>query len=153
VPPAELRIRGPDVNYAGGLFVPNDFCGEMEGSFRDTSMQLRLTQRTSDVRPPDWEGRFSAVPGMALHETLVQVYDGADWVGDLDVLSALQSELLSRAVCKRAATCPTSKPRSRMFAVADRERLLEPPSDPAVSVVQMSGSWLERLAAVGVASG
>jgi hypothetical protein len=159
IPPPEPLVRKAN-QEAWTLLSHSEFRGASEDSFGKTSMHLRLTQYKPEL-PGLYQDEHYIEEGMALRETLVQVFDGADWVCDLDVLSTLRNPLLSRVVCKHSAggaAGPSAaahqgsrpKPSSRMVTVDNWEELLTPPTDQAVSVVRTAGNWLGRLAVAGV---
>ncbi|KXX82410.1 hypothetical protein MMYC01_201361 [Madurella mycetomatis] len=164
VPPPAPRIRKVDRNDWAFL-DHQDYSGaaEQDSGFKKTSMHLRLTQHQPALLSLDHDENYIE-GGMALRETLVQVYDGTKWVCDLDVLATLRDGLLSRVAClHRHGAGPGSdchgdgvRPRYRKVAVDNWEELFTPPVDPAISVVRtpkdMSGTekWMSRLAAVGV---
>jgi hypothetical protein len=158
VPPPQPLVRKAN-QEAWTLLSHSEFNGASEDSFGKTSMHLRLTQYKPEL-PGQYQDEHYIEEGMALRETLVQVYDGVDWVCDLDVLSTLRNPLLSRAVCQHNAaedrstsihgSRSRSKPQSRTIAVDNWEELLTPPTDQALSVVRTAGNWLGRLAVAGV---
>jgi hypothetical protein len=160
IPPPAPLVRKAN-QEAWTLLSHNEFTGAREDSFGKTSMHLRLTQYKPEL-PGLYQDEHYIEEGMALRETLVQVYDGGDWVCDLDVLSALRDPLLSRVVCKHSeaggagagssTSTRESRPQApfRMVTVDNWEELLTPPTDQARSVVRTAGNWLGRLAVAGV---
>ncbi|KAL8867389.1 MAG: hypothetical protein Q9198_008533 [Flavoplaca austrocitrina] len=153
VPPPNPKIRklGPgtwnQLNYA-------PFDGKQENSFSQTSIHLSFTAyelplqtETTDQHIIDRPARFV--------ETLVSVYEGGNWVADLDIMSALQSNLVSRFVCKEVRmgrSCGCHQSFIEVFGVAHAmvsidnwEEFLEQ-SESSDKVVRAHGNWLARLA-------
>ncbi len=153
VPPPSPKIRklSPgtwnQLNYA-------PFDGKQENSFSQTSIHLSFTAyelplqtETTDQHIVDRPARFV--------ETLVSVYEGGNWVADLDIMSALQSNLVSRFVCQEVMmgkSCDCHQSFIDVFGVAHAmvsidnwEEFLEQ-SESSDKVVRAHGNWLARLA-------
>lgn len=153
VPPPSPKIRklSPgtwnQLNYA-------PFDGKQENSFSQTSIHLSFTAyelplqtETTDQHIVDRPARFV--------ETLVSVYEGGNWVADLDIMSALQSNLVSRFVCQEVMmgkSCDCHQSFIEVFGVAHAmvsidnwEKFLEQ-SESSDKVVRAHGNWLARLA-------
>ncbi|KAL6693077.1 hypothetical protein J3F84DRAFT_381488 [Trichoderma pleuroticola] len=152
VPPPEPRIR--EINTDEWNLLNHDrFSGEVENSFPKTSMHLSFTQYQQGLLGQT-KNEHHIDNNMVLHEALVQIFDSSTWVGDLDVLSALNSPLISRVHCNCSgeghSSLNTLQQSFRMIIVDSWEELLTPPLDPAISVVRTAGNWIGRLAAVGI---
>ncbi|KAI0381137.1 hypothetical protein F5Y04DRAFT_255843 [Hypomontagnella monticulosa] len=78
------------------------FTGELEENFNLTSIHLLNTDFNSDVRGLGDTGYYIDREA-ALRETVVQVFDGEHWIGDLDVLTALNDRNLHRSRCKHTS--------------------------------------------------
>lgn len=152
VPPPEPRIREMNTDV-WNLLNHNSFLGEIENSFQRTSMHLSFTQFQQGLLDQTInEHHIDA--NTVLHEALIQVFDSSAWVGDLDVLSTLNSRLISRVQCNCSgdthSSLDTLQQSFRMITVDSWEELMIPPVDPAISVVRTAGNWIGRLAAVGI---
>ncbi|KAH8888441.1 hypothetical protein GQ53DRAFT_871375 [Thozetella sp. PMI_491] len=102
----------------------------------------------------------SPVPGAVLHgaqdveanyvETLAQVFDGAKWVGDIDILGALASHLVKRIPlphgCQNHAV--PSKPRFPAVSIDNWDELIDAPSAPGV--IRAHENFVGRLAAAAI---
>ncbi|KAL6815193.1 hypothetical protein J3E69DRAFT_359013 [Trichoderma sp. SZMC 28015] len=152
VPPPEPRIREINTDE-WNLLNHNSFSGEVENSFQKTSMHLSLTQYQQGLLNQT-KNEHHIDSNTVLHEALVQIFDSSKWVGDLDVLSTLNSSLISRVHCNCSgdthSSLNTLQQSFRMITVDNWEELMIPPLDPAISVVRTAGNWIGRLAAVGI---
>ncbi|KAL5083482.1 hypothetical protein Trisim1_001412 [Trichoderma cf. simile WF8] len=152
VPPPAPRIREINTD-AWNLLNHDSFSGEVENSFQKTSMHLSFTQYQQGLLDQA-KNEHHIDANTVLHEALVQVFDSSAWVGDLDVLSTLNSPLISRVHCNCSGeshlSLSTLQQSFRMIIVDSWEELLIPPLDPAISVVRTAGNWIGRLAAVGI---
>ncbi|KAI1455911.1 hypothetical protein F4805DRAFT_434666 [Annulohypoxylon moriforme] len=95
-PNPEVR-EGGDNDWA--VINHSPFTGELEPNFEKTSIHLIKTGYTSEIRGMHNRGYFIDRQAM-LREINVQVLHGEDWIGDLNILSALRGSRLSRVVCK-----------------------------------------------------
>ena len=154
VPPPDPKMRKlrpgtwNQLNYA-------PFDGKQENSFSQTSIHLSFTAyelplqtETTDQHIIDRPARFV--------ETLVSVYEGGNWVADLDIMSALQSSLVSRFVCNKgimgspAGDCHKSfievfGDAHAMVSIDNWDEFLEQ-SESSDKVVRAHENWLARLA-------
>lgn len=154
VPPPNPKMRKlrpgtwNQLNYA-------PFDGKQENSFSQTSIHLSFTAyelplqtETTDQHIIDRPARFV--------ETLVSVYEGGNWVADLDIMSALQSNLVARFVCNEgimgspAGDCHKSfvevfGDAHEMVSIDNWDEFLEQ-SESSDKVVRAHGNWLARLA-------
>ncbi|KAL9635301.1 MAG: hypothetical protein Q9204_002670 [Flavoplaca sp. TL-2023a] len=153
VPPPNPKIRklSPgtwnQLNYA-------PFDGKQENSFSQTSIHLSFTAYELPLQTETTDQHIIDRPARFI-ETLVSVYEGGDWVADLDIMSALQSNLVSRFVCKEVMM---GRPRDchqsfievfgvahAMVSIDNWEEFLEQ-SESSDKVVRAHGNWLARLA-------
>lgn len=152
VPPPVPRIRETNTDV-WNLLNHNSFSGEIENSFQKTSMHLSFTQYQQGLLGQT-KNEHHIDANTVLHEALVQVFDSSAWVGDLDVLSMLDSPLISRVHCNCSGESHSSlnalQQSFRMIIVDSWEELMIPPLDPAISVVRTAANWIGRLAAVGI---
>ncbi|KAI0416558.1 hypothetical protein F5X98DRAFT_179954 [Xylaria grammica] len=82
------------------------FSGEFEPNFEKTSIHLLKTGFASELRGMHDKGYFIDREATLL-EIAAQVFHGEEWIGDLDILSALQGSMLTRAACQHQ-TAPNS---------------------------------------------
>ncbi|KAI0861803.1 hypothetical protein F4860DRAFT_524134 [Xylaria cubensis] len=75
------------------------FKGELVPNFEKTSIHLLKTGFTSEVRGMHDKGYFIDREA-TLREIAAQVFHGEEWIGDLNILSALEGSKLSRVVCQ-----------------------------------------------------
>ena len=154
VPPPNPKIRklSPgtwnQLNYA-------PFDGKQENSFSQTSIHLSFTAYELPLQTEITDQHIIDRPARFI-ETLVSVYEGGNWVADLDIMSALQSNLVSRFVCKEsiegspAGDCHRSFIEAfgdahAMVSIDNWEEFLEQ-SESSDKVVRAHGNWLARLA-------
>ena len=160
VPPAEPMVSEPDPN-SWRIIEREAYNGQLEDCFSRTSLHLSFTDWTVPVSTgAAGRGRRSAEA--MLVETLVSVFDRGNWIGDLDVLTALRRgcsqpdhKFFYRHTCDHDPTgMHEEKPCSEdIVAIRSWEEFLDRPNKTAV--VMAHGNWEARLAAVamGVARG
>ncbi|KAL8993597.1 MAG: hypothetical protein Q9169_006222, partial [Polycauliona sp. 2 TL-2023] len=97
VPPPDPKIRKlpagtwAQLNYRA-------FDGKQEDSFSHTSIHLSFTAYEMPLRTGLTDQHIIDRPAQFV-ETLVSAYDGETWIGDLDIMKALHSDLNSRFAC------------------------------------------------------
>ncbi|KAI0881530.1 uncharacterized protein GGS22DRAFT_196460 [Annulohypoxylon maeteangense] len=137
------------------------FDGKLEPNFEKTSIHLVKTGYTSEIRSMDDKGYFIEREAM-LREINVQVLHGGDWIGDLNIPSALKGESISWVTCEHSES---PIPYSHVFAedeivTADCwAEVLNDAMDSNYIIVRASGGqnsdeqsnqWLARLAASAI---
>ncbi|KAL8887638.1 MAG: hypothetical protein Q9215_004826 [Flavoplaca cf. flavocitrina] len=154
VPPPNPKIRKlqpgtwNQLNYA-------PFDGKQENSFSQTSIHLSFTAYELPLQTEVTDQHIIDRPARFI-ETLVSVYDGKNWVADLDIMSALQSNLVPRFVCNEsimgslAADCHKSfievfGDAHAMVSIDNWDEFLEQ-SESSDKVVRAHENWLARLA-------
>jgi hypothetical protein len=169
VPPACPMVR--PLNLCDPFSVKHAaFDGQVADKFPKTQLELSFTGYSESLRSED---RGACDSTVYVLEAQVRVYDSGSWVGDLDVLSALDSPNLKRPRCQcreqgaahHAGLQRTHSPDSEEdeakartwdddmafdFASIDRwEELLQPPPE-RVGVIRAHRNWLARLAAASL---
>jgi len=150
VTPANPRMR--KVAYDSWHMIAHEpFDGTTQDNFSKTSLHLSFTgyELPLDVGS---RGRRDA-PGYFL-ETAVSVYDGREWVADIDVLAALPKfvTLFEVKDCQHSSDVKTTPPRSchPIVSVDTWLELLDPPGNNAV--LRAHKNPIARLAAAALAT-
>ncbi|KAL8636964.1 MAG: hypothetical protein Q9226_009180 [Calogaya cf. arnoldii] len=157
VPPPEPKIHKlPPGTWDQLNFLR--FEGKLENSFMRTSIHLSLTAYEMPF-PDQLTDEHIIDQSATLVETLVSVFDGERWVADLDVLTALGSDMVTRFACKNnpamsgvSRVCHGSfdqvfQNANSMVSVDNWEEFLDQ-SEDAIKIVRAHGNWLARLAFV-----
>jgi hypothetical protein len=122
----------------------NLFNGRPEDMFSTTSLHLSFTDwsqplisaRASGCR--DFEG--------SLVEAVVSIKDSGQWVGDVDILKALKSDMIHLAQPNPSCPhTPDSVLPNSMLSIECWDELRDCPEEQAV--IRASGNWVARLAA------
>ncbi|KAF4637469.1 hypothetical protein G7Y89_g614 [Cudoniella acicularis] len=96
IAPPEVNVR--DADSTKWMFMnDNPFNGAMEDHFKQTSIHISFTQYEVPVIS-DNSHRHIIDRAVVLVETLVSVYDGGEWVAELDILKAFRSTI-HRPIC------------------------------------------------------
>ena len=123
-----------------------NFDGRMDDSFQHTSLHLSFTgyqlpKMTAGHGYQGLEANFV--------EMLVLVFDGGDWVADLDVLHALAMPSVRRMDHATQRTCRHKKPRDTpqfpLTSIESWEEFMDRSSNACI--FRASGNWLARLSA------
>ncbi|KAI2622675.1 hypothetical protein GGS26DRAFT_593966 [Hypomontagnella submonticulosa] len=166
VPPPDPMVKEPGENE-WTVVSHRPFTGELEENFTLTSIHLLNTDFNSDVRGTGDTGYYIDREA-ALRETVVQVFDGEHWIGDLDVLIALDDEKLHRSGCKHKfgpEEAVQQTPYNQVFEdgeitqIDNWDELFAEPLDSNWAIIRASGqkasqgegeNWLARLAAATI---
>ncbi|PLB46447.1 hypothetical protein P170DRAFT_511217 [Aspergillus steynii IBT 23096] len=146
VPPACPMVRAS--NICDPFSVRHAaFDGRLMDKFPKTQLELSFTGYSESIRSKD---RGACDTTVYVLEAQVRVYDGGSWVGDLDVLAALDSPILQRPLSSDGDAQDSSEDSSVELASIDRwEELLQPPPT-RVGIIRAHGNWLARLAAASL---
>ncbi|KAH6714304.1 hypothetical protein BKA61DRAFT_58103 [Leptodontidium sp. MPI-SDFR-AT-0119] len=149
VPPPKPRIGVPDLSN-WGVINHNEFEGEVEDSFRSTSLHLSFT----DYQLPIDIGIHGNRDGEAFFlESLVSVLDRGQWVADIDVLGMIESKNLVRCPkCKhiKKETYDAAKIKgSALTSIESWPEFLDPPN--SASITHTSKNSYARIAAAAIA--
>ncbi|KAH0844695.1 hypothetical protein AYO21_01983 [Fonsecaea monophora] len=161
IPPAEPMISKS--NPESWLRIDRqEYDGQLQDCFSRTSLHLSFTDWSVPVGTGVAE-RGHRSPEASLVETLVSVFDGGKWIGDLDALTALRRgcsqpdhEFFYCHTCDHELSPVDedhSYPNATIVAIKSWDEFLERPNSPAV--VMTHENWEARLAAtvMGVARG
>ncbi|KAH8684202.1 hypothetical protein BGZ60DRAFT_161886 [Tricladium varicosporioides] len=154
IAPPEVNMRKADT----GKWMHIDhypFDGKMEDYFQQTSIHLSFTNYEM---PLISESHRHIIDRAAmLVETLVSVYDGGEWVAELDILKAFGTDI-HRVVCDtsshKGATSdvsgnPPRRPHPPATSVKNWAEFIEAP-DKGLIAVQAHKNWLARLAITAI---
>lgn len=147
IPPMAPKMRKVDedkwtlVNHAA-------FDGRLDDSFQHTSLHLSFTGYQLPMMTA--EHGYQGIEANFV-ETLVSVFDGHEWVADLDVLKALEMPSVSR-IGEHLGRCRHKKshdtPDFPLTSIDSWDELIDRPSNACI--FRASGNWLARLSAVAV---
>jgi hypothetical protein len=164
VPPSNQLVRKIDITQYM-IVRHEDYDETVSDEFSKTQMELSFSgyDQTIDI------GSHGAKDAVAFFlEALIRVHDAGQWVADVDVLSALDSNLLHRFSCKcmieaeevskdvgdqisdgssnATFNIPSNSNHApKLVAIDNWEELLQRP--PEASIVRAHQNWLARLAA------
>jgi len=93
ISPPEVKIREPDPEKWMAI-NHEKFNGKLEDHFQRTSVHLSFTQY--EIPLVTENDRHTIDRGVVLIETLISIYDGGDWIGEVDILKTLRSPLVQR---------------------------------------------------------
>jgi hypothetical protein len=97
ISPPEVKIRHPDPQNWRAI-NHNEFDGRHEDYFQKTSIHLSFTEYDMSFQTED-SPRYIIDRTTVLVESLVWVYDGGAWVGEVNILKAL-TQKVCRCKCK-----------------------------------------------------
>lgn len=159
IPPPVPRMV--QANSMRGRFVQAaSFDGQPKNSFTQTSLHLKLT----DYKIPLSNARGAVDADIVMREALISVYDGSRWIADIDIIRALQSQVLTRffgCTCedddvdnKTLCQLLADKFGNQLKVITSWEELLLCQENLMVGefgTVLVYGSWFARLAVTTVA--
>jgi hypothetical protein len=123
----------------------NRFNGKAEDMLSTTSLHLSFTDWSQPLSSRGASGGRDVQ--CALMEAVVSIKDSGQWVGDVDILKALESDMIHRArldpFCSHARG---TLPQNHMHSIECWDELRDCPEEQLV--IRASGNWVARLAAV-----
>ncbi|KAL2830887.1 hypothetical protein BDW59DRAFT_158322 [Aspergillus cavernicola] len=151
--PAGVEIREHDIDR-WHVVSHSQFDGSRSDGvqFESTSLHMSFTGGKGPVSVGP-----SGFRGMDAYylETKVSLYDGGEWVADLDILKALERSRSwashleeSKEACSHDASFTHSG--MRLVAIDCWEEILSPP--PAALILRPGPSWMARLAGLSIGS-
>lgn len=154
VPPMDPMVREVDV---GSWRVANyePFDGAAQNSFSSTSLHLSFTEGCTPVH--DGVSRWGRQDSQVfLLESVVSVFDGGEWVADLDVIGTLQNPMVRRVPtssavgmdCRHRDGGAVVKPAREYTSLDSWNEVLDLPREPVV--IRANGNWSARLALLAV---
>ena len=140
-------VRRPDPS-SWKVLSTNIFNGRAEDHFSNTSVHLAFT----DYYVPLHEQSYHAQEHQVyILESVVSVHDSGTWVGDVDILKAVEDE---RIVCLAYVPCSRDHDIENhpapLVSAETWVDLLDPPDEALV--FRANGNWIARLAAVAIAA-
>ncbi|KAL9111388.1 MAG: hypothetical protein Q9227_004265 [Pyrenula ochraceoflavens] len=157
VAPNQPEIRDTGFDYR--VVNHSLYDGRQEDNFKSTSLHLSLTSwsfplNTDSDRHIDKDAHFV--------EAVVKVYEGSEWVADLNIMEVPFNELvvLKETICRCSSGSTVCPKRTSLQAGLDAgkdfvsldcwEELLDPPLQTSIGIFRAHGNWAARLAAVSV---
>jgi len=171
VPPPQPRVRKFDPQ-SWQLINHRTFDGEMVDCFKNTSLHLSFTEYELPVDTGTHGGRDHSAYYL---ESLISVYDGKDWIADLDILAMFRNDKLHRLPrCpfrdydnefmyslarkhgalaysnheEKAKDALESLKASGLATIESWLEFMDPPTD--LSILMSTDNWYARLAAVAI---
>lgn len=146
VPPKDPIVR--QIDGASWKVISNTpFDGQQLDCLSKTSLHLSFTDYCVPLYQLTEHGRDHSV---FFVESVVSIHDSEAWVGDIDILKALNDSCVSPM---RDLVCHHREPgidHSSMISVDGWPDILDPP--PEQFVVRSHGNWVGRLAAASLLS-
>jgi hypothetical protein len=149
VAPNNPRIRPPSDDYAATQYDKYNL--KQEDNFQKTSLHLSFTKGKFPISVGGGVGTSSIDHEVQFVESVIELWDGKDWVADLDILGL---ECLGdiHLIPRANENCTHEHPSiewQRSFTSLDVwEELLEPPD--GTGIFRAHGNWVARLGAVSV---
>ncbi|KAI1743886.1 hypothetical protein F4680DRAFT_444581 [Xylaria scruposa] len=149
VPPNEPEIRRYDLIDEWYQYDHNVYTGVMEDCFKGTSLHLSFSEASQAVNV-----NFSGGPDIEAYfiETLISVYNRAEWIAELDVLgSVTHPNLKSEAEILQGKACSCKHPTNNgptVISIDNFAEMLVPPTQPGI--IRAKGNWQARLAATAL---
>ncbi|CAJ0544261.1 Ff.00g035280.m01.CDS01 [Fusarium sp. VM40] len=143
IPPADPMLASLDEG-TWRISNLNNFNGRPEDMFSTTSLHLSFT---------DWSQPLTSVGNSgnrdgegSLMEAVVSIKDSGRWVGDIDILKALESDMIHLAQPNSSCSHERgSLPQNSIHSIECWDELRDCPEEQAV--IRASGNWVARLAA------
>jgi hypothetical protein len=162
ISPVEPKVKPLEYN-SWNLISHAEFDGNLQDSFQNTSLHLSFTDFEMPVDVKGAHGNRDTE--VFLLESVVSVHDRGQWIGDIDVLSLLNSETVNSTrksageICamRTFASCCHSPPErcyqnsanlARIISIDSWEEFLDLPMGSVI--FRGHGNWLARLAAAAI---
>jgi hypothetical protein len=172
VAPPDPKTRLPKMDWT---LVKNEaFDGKLENNFTQTSVHLSFTEYQMPLKIHDKDSHIIDRPARLI-ETLVSVHDQGNWIGDLNLLEALDlytdrlegpefdlrdlerlqcyggtcGEMTFYQVVEKLRTCPYSHLAFPITSIDSWDELFDPPQE-GILVVRAHKNWLTRLSLTGI---
>ncbi|KAF5646896.1 uncharacterized protein FTJAE_1894 [Fusarium tjaetaba] len=123
----------------------NRFNGKAEDMLSTTSLHLSFTDWSQPLSSRGASGGRDVQ--CALMEAVISIKDSGQWVGDVDILKALESDMIH--VARLDPFCSHARgtlPQNHMHSIECWDELRDCPEEQLV--IRASGNWVARLAAV-----
>jgi hypothetical protein len=141
IPPLDPQVK-PKESTNWEIINHAPFDGTLTDSFRGTSLHFSFTDYSRAID--------TGVHGLKdaeiyFLEGLVSVHDGEKWIGDLDVIAALENQYFH--IHEPKVTCGHTAPNLRAFRMVSIDNWNEFLDHPnSVSIIRAKDNWLARLA-------
>lgn len=148
IPPQEPMMRELDYRKIMSLTTAR-FDGKQIDSFGRTSLHLSFTDHHVPVY--DTNVKVGQDSQVSVIESVISVHDSGEWVADVDILDAINSDFVSRLPALEPCNHPKDiSTEQGVFSIDTWDDILDCPSDRFV--VRAHGNWLGRLATTSVLS-
>ena len=146
VPPKDPIVRQIDAS-SWQVINNNFFDGHKLDCFSQASLHLSFTDYYIPLYEVTEHGKDHRVFFL---ESVVSVHDSEAWVGDVDILKALDGSRIIQMNCTTCSHKEQGVDHSSMISVEGWPDILDPP--PEQFVVRSHGNWVGRLAAAAILS-
>ena len=140
IPPADPRMRKTDAEH-WNLVNHNPFDFHAENSFPETSLHLWLTKYRV---PYTLSHRGSRNLQVFFQEAIISVHDRSEWIGDLNIVKALQDFRIKRISALCSEECAKKSHSKYATSIDNYYELFDGPD--GIGVVRARGNWVSRLA-------
>ncbi|KAI1320519.1 hypothetical protein F5Y16DRAFT_417425 [Xylariaceae sp. FL0255] len=148
--PSDLMCANRDpgawrmANYA-------QFDGKFIDCFQQTSMHLKMLEWTQPVTDDETSGQLTVEVHFV--EAVISVHDRGVWLGDIDILSALNRANVTQFNCLQThhKSEVVGHNADSIIALDTWDEVLDCPQD-GIGIVRARGNWVARLALVGMLS-
>ncbi|KAF2732836.1 hypothetical protein EJ04DRAFT_389321, partial [Polyplosphaeria fusca] len=153
LPPPELQVR-PRNSASWQVINHTPFDGYFLDAFDGTSLHLSFTEYS---RPMDVGIHGVRDADIYFLEAYVQVYFKGQWIGDVDIVSSLESEFMTLLDSRHASSGPSECCHQaknlrafRLIAIDNWDEFVDSPDEGMI--VRAKNNWLARLAAASLSS-
>jgi hypothetical protein len=147
IPPITPKLKKVDEDK-WTMINHTAFNGRLDDSFQRTSLHLSFTGYQLPVMTA--EHGYQGIEANFV-ESLVSVFDGHEWVGDLDILKSLALTSVLR-ISAHIHGCRHQKPHNTpnfpLTSIESWDEFMDRP--PNACIFRASGNWLARLSAVAL---
>ncbi|KAI9705664.1 MAG: hypothetical protein M1820_005074 [Bogoriella megaspora] len=150
VPPPELQVKSR--NSADWTLINHaPFNNELVDSFQGTSLHLAFTEYSRAMNTGTHGVKDAEI---YFREAYVQVFFKGQWIGDIDIISSLESgSVYHGCLGQKGSTCMHSAKNIRVFRLAsvdNWDEFLDRPTDGII--VRAKNNWMARLAATSLST-
>ncbi|KAI9690167.1 MAG: hypothetical protein M1822_009128 [Bathelium mastoideum] len=143
--PPQNPIQRPSDPGSWKVIGDKTFDGHPEDRFKKTSLHLSFTEYYVPLYQNTGHGQDSQIHFL---ESVISVHDSGAWIGDVNILQALQDSRVHRmGVFSCGHKSPTTYG-GKMVSVESWEDILDPAEERFV--IRANGNWVARLAATAI---
>jgi hypothetical protein len=146
VPPKNPIMRPKDPS-SWRVVSNSDFNGRAEDHFGKTSLHLSFTEYYVPLYQNAGHGQDNQIFFL---ESVVSVHDSGVWVGDVDILRALEGGQVQRMGILPCNHTDQVQFTTHMISAEGWDDVLDPPNENLV--IRGNGNWVARLAATAILS-